>query len=1108
MMSNDQLRRIVAQASTLHERLGRGVAMDGDGHNERQVKKRIERWQDRLAKGDAKKWKQRLALDGIEHNQIGVILGGVPDIDGATMPTWATTLAKVVEVSKSIPSDELRRGFAIRAIERSETTDEKAADGKVPAVRFEAFVLPLVEVAWRRLSELARGDSLALLTGAARAALQQDILARLSGLCWQTLQWEFSIFRSTRRSSIFYRFTKEGQPPTTDLYQAFVEKFHGDGMIDFFEQYPVLGRLVATRIELWGQATTEFLRRLRDDLPRLQETFAEEGPGEEPAEVGLVKSIVPGLSDPHNGGRMAAVLTFESGLKIVYKPRNVGLESAWFSFLDWANRHGTPEQLAVVNVLDQDTYGWVEFVTHEPAEDAAAAARYFRRVGTLMALLHVLEGTDFHQENIVAHGDQPVLVDLEMILQPRLKPPGDAGTVAAELEAAELMSNSVLRSGLLPHWNIDRPGEAVDMSGLGSLEGSQMPEAPQLNHVNSDSMDVVMRRAKATRTTNTLILDEQPRSADDHADEIVAGFDRMYRFLADNRTDIAAEDGPLVDMSGQMVRFVFRPTRLYAQLLHFALQPRYLRDGLDRSIELEMLSSRFLRGEASDRSFWPLLRHEIDSLEQLDVPVFHVRSDESGVRLGNELVVENCFRETSDARVRSRLDALNNDDCQQQIKIIRNSLTCRAVRNTGSTAERPTGAVDFGEVKPINSNDALAAAVEIGDELSQRALVAADGSATWIGLEFVPVAERWRLQPVGRELYGGGCGIALFLATLANATGEHVYRQLALGALASVKQLLRDVDVESRLDETVSVGGATGIASYVHTLVRASQLLEAGELLDDAKRAAALITSRRLKHDGSLDVVTGAAGGILGLLSLHRAGGNGQAIEAAVACGQHLLDNRTESMAGPRAWKTMPHTDSPLTGFGHGAAGNALALLRLYEATRDSQYKDAAEEAMDYERSVFSAERGNWPDLRKTSAEGEQGFMVAWCAGAAGIGLARLAGLSILDTPEVRDEIDSAVNTTINEGLGARDHLCCGTMGLSDTLLSFARGLSRPELERHARHKAALVVLRAKQHGYRLLDIDAEDVFVPGMFQGLAGIGYAFLRLADPEAVPSILLFD
>jgi lantibiotic modifying enzyme len=34
------------------------------------------------------------------------------------------------------------------------------------------------------------------------------------------------------------------------------------------------------------------------------------------------------------------------------------------------------------------------------------------------------------------------------------------------------------------------------------------------------------------------------------------------------------------------------------------------------------------------------------------------------------------------------------------------------------------------------------------------------------------------------------------------------------------------------------------------------------------------------------------------------------------------------------------------------------------------------------------------------------------------------------------------------------------------------------------------------------------SVYQPGFFQGMAGIGYALLRLAHPDLLPSVLLWE
>ena len=69
-------------------------------------------------------------------------------------------------------------------------------------------------------------------------------------------------------------------------------------------------------------------------------------------------------------------------------------------------------------------------------------------------------------------------------------------------------------------------------------------------------------------------------------------------------------------------------------------------------------------------------------------------------------------------------------------------------------------------------------------------------------------------------------------------------------------------------------------------------------------------------------------------------------------------------------------------------------------------------EAVAYERSVFAPEAGNWPAHRLAMAvEPAKSEPCAWWHGAAGIGLARLGGLPALDTAEIRQDIDMALQT-------------------------------------------------------------------------------------------------
>jgi lantibiotic modifying enzyme len=206
-----------------------------------------------------------------------------------------------------------------------------------------------------------------------------------------------------------------------------------------------------------------------------------------------------------------------------------------------------------------------------------------------------------------------------------------------------------------------------------------------------------------------------------------------------------------------------------------------------------------------------------------------------------------------------------------------------------------------------------------------------------------------------------------------------------------------------------------------------------------------------------------------------------------------------------------PVSNVPLTGFSHGAAGIALALLRLSAATQDHRFRTAALAAIAYERSVFSPRAQNWPDLRTASRHTGRDdigatFATLWCHGAAGIGLARLACREFLDDPFVDAEIDIAVQTTCRDGFGGGHSLCHGALGNLELLLAAGQRPDSSALKARTEEVASTVLDEADHGGWRCGNRAAAET--PGLMTGLAGIGYQLLRLAEPARVPSVLAFD
>jgi lantibiotic modifying enzyme len=301
-----------------------------------------------------------------------------------------------------------------------------------------------------------------------------------------------------------------------------------------------------------------------------------------------------------------------------------------------------------------------------------------------------------------------------------------------------------------------------------------------------------------------------------------------------------------------------------------------------------------------------------------------------------------------------------------------------------------------------------------------------------------------------------------------------------------------------------------GLGSCLYALVHIGSWLDVPDFLQIATQLALLITPERVLADRLLDVVSGAAGALLCLLVLYQVTLDEEILQRAILCGRHLLEQRVETKTGPRSWSNSDGIT--LTGFSHGAAGMAYALLQLFAVTHQREFLDAACEGIDYERSIFVPEVGNWPDLRKV-AEAQEGtpisYMTSWCHGATGIGLARLRGLSLLDTPKERHEIEVAIETTLACGLPSLDNLCCGNFGRIEFLLAAARRLGRPDLLVRAQKHASILVRRASHLGdFHVVTNLPRQANNPGLYQGCAGIGYELLRLAFPERLPCLLLWE
>lgn len=1089
-ISQEDLIKIVEQASTINERLGTEFLLNHILDNDNVINSRIENWCQVVAQGNQEQFEKRLVWDGLDFKTMRQVLGSVYLADKQNLPAWAETLKAILDATSL---------FSLESLEKGLSQEENRFLNPQELLPFEELFLSFVHIARHKLSKQA-GSSYYLLSTESHTTLERSLIQSLTSLCSQTMAEQFLVFRTYEQPSLTRWLGQQQGSHSRKQYSKFIRRILDGGLVEFFQEYSMLARLVATVTDFWVNNTSEFLQRLASDWLDIQTTFQGE------AELGEVVAIEPGLCDLHEDGRSVIAVTFASNLKLIYKPKDCGSEEAYFQLLAWLNERGVPLPFKLLKVLNRSTHGWVEYVRHLPCKDKQAAVRYYQRAGMLLSVLYALEGTDCHSENIIACGEHPVLIDMETLMAHRVREiesPNQVGDDALSV-ANEQFRYSVLRTNFLPKWQVEPDGLVYDISGLGGVEG-QMTHFRLLKwqHINTDGMVLGYESFKTRPKANAASLDGINLSPSDYVEELVDGFRQMYQFLMAHREALLATNGPLTKFADRRVRFIFRPTQVYGSVLKKALQTKYLRNGVDRSIVLDVLSKSLLKSETKPHC-WSIIAAEKKALIQLDIPLFATRSNRDDLKITPNETIKQYFTQPSYDLVIARLHQLHENDLEQQISLIRSSLYALTAKEGDRSLLSVAPELNLDTVTPLTQDALVIQAVEIAQQLRKRSLCATDGSVTWMGLDYIREAQRFQLKPMSYDLYDGSYGVGLFLAALGKVTGDAGFCELALGALQPLLKLLQNSDpqLQQKMTQQIGIGGGKGFGSILYALVRSSQFLAEPILLNDAQYIASLVTPELIASDRKFDIMSGSAGAILGLLTLHQATANSAVLEQAVTCGYHLLNHRTASNAGLKAWRTL--NGKILTGFSHGAAGIAYALLRLYEATQDAVFLEAATEAISYEQSVFSPSAQNWPDLRSEKPE----FLTSWCHGAPGIGLARLGSLTILDTDEIRQEIEIALQTTQKFAMHEIDHLCCGNFGRIEMLSVGAQQLERSELAQIAQKQAAWAVNRAKNIGsFQIFPNLFRGTYNPGFFQGTAGIGYELLRLAYPEKLPSVLLW-
>ncbi|EJO5346882.1 type 2 lantipeptide synthetase LanM family protein [Clostridium botulinum] len=821
------------------------------------------------------------------------------------------------------------------------------------------------------------------------------------------------------------------------LKSTFLSK---ESFLKLFEEYPVAARVATVRTMYLKNNFCKILKNIENDHDEIKKFLT--------IDFLSLTAIKLSTGDSHHQGNSVCILEFQDK-KLVYKPKNLKICKSFEKFIDWYTNSSELLPINIPKGIYKDEYTYNEFIMPKFCQNEKEVENFYIRYGYLIALCYLLNLNDLHLENIIAHGEYPIIIDIETCFQASVEM--ENNSIYIDL-LRYLEIDSVSNSFLLPRQISVGSDDDIELSALSGREVKLSKTFLAPTEVNTDKFHYKKVPGYFAGADNIPKLsDNEEAEVKKYSLRILEGFDDFISFIMENKNECLKI---LEVFRGQKIRLLTKGTEKYASMIRYASHPNYNREMKYR----ERLMMNLWAYPYLDKR---IIKSEVNDLLFNDIPIFYSYTDSRNLIDSNGNVYKDFHKLSGFELSMDKIKGLTEKEIRIQRNIIINELGVSDSYLNQKVTKRD---ISF----TVQKFDYLKQAKKIANILINNAFIKGD-KCSFINVD-CNEKNKWKFIPCDESFYGGLSGISVLFLELYIKTREKIYFQYY--------QMLIHTAIE-QTKNTGFEGAFTGWLSPIYPLILEYKYLNT--ISDDEFIKFTIKKLESLKIDdirkvSKADYISGISG-IIRLLSLIQPTfGDKYISENIIKTFSKVLFDKIEN-GQEKALENV--------GIAHGISGIMLGLGSS---------------------GIVDSEFIKTYLLKESKMKIPQKDIYKWCWGLSGMIQARLQLLKInplnvdkKQLEELMEKFEKSISSIPNE-----DSLCHGNGSIITTLKMIYEYTNEEKWKLLLELWISNLNMNALFDFYKISKIG--DIQTKGMFDGISGVGWIYLYASSQ--ISNLLLLE